>query len=94
MASVGKLKWNKVPHYLAAQFIGAFFGALIVFFNYSNAILNRFGGFNVTGDMASADIFGTYPNPESTIFLAFFEQVSFLTTFCCWFIYNNFIKKL
>lgn len=76
LASVGKLPWYKVPHYIAAQFIGAFLGALVVFLVYSNAISSKFNGYIVMGDNATADIFGTYPAPDSAIGIAFLEQVS------------------
>ncbi|RLL46632.1 aquaporin family protein [Oceanobacillus piezotolerans] len=33
-ASVGEFPWEKVPLYIAGQFIGAFLGAVIVFLNY------------------------------------------------------------
>lgn len=72
----GKLPWYKVPHYLISQFIGAFLGALVVFLVFSNAIFSKFTGYLVVGDNATADIFGTYPAADSTIAIAFFEQVS------------------
>ncbi|RWZ51359.1 aquaporin family protein [Halobacillus fulvus] len=34
LASVGDFAWAKVPMYITAQMIGAFIGAVIVFFNY------------------------------------------------------------
>ncbi|MGP4077994.1 MIP/aquaporin family protein [Halobacillus sp. K22] len=33
-AAVGEFPWSKVPVYITAQMIGAFIGAVIVFFNY------------------------------------------------------------
>ncbi|MCD5325327.1 MULTISPECIES: MIP/aquaporin family protein [Pontibacillus] len=33
-AMVGDFPWSKVPKYLTAQFLGAFLGAIIVFFHY------------------------------------------------------------
>lgn len=75
LASVGKLPWYKVPYYIAGQFVGAFLGALIVFLVYTNAIFNKFSGYMVTGDNATADIFGTYPAADSGIGVAFLEQV-------------------
>lgn len=76
MASVGKLPWYKVPHYMAAQFLGAFLGALVAFLVYSSAIISRYKDFMVTGDNATADIFGTYPDAKAAIGIAFLEQVS------------------
>ncbi|TCT26478.1 glycerol uptake facilitator protein [Melghiribacillus thermohalophilus] len=34
MASIGEFPWDKVPLYVSAQMIGAFLGAVIVFFQY------------------------------------------------------------
>ena len=76
LASVGKLPWYKVPHYMAAQFFGAFLGALVVFLVYSSAITLKFKDYFVTGEKATADIFGTFPNADASIGIAFFEQVS------------------
>lgn len=33
-ATIGEFPWSKVPKYLTAQFIGAFIGAVVVFFHY------------------------------------------------------------
>lgn len=33
-AMVGEFPWSKVPKYLSAQFVGAFIGAIVVFFHY------------------------------------------------------------
>ncbi len=34
LASVGEFEWGKVPGYIAAQTVGAFLGAVLVFFQY------------------------------------------------------------
>ena len=59
--------WAKVPHYILAQFLGAFTGAALVYLNYKDAI----HGYNkathaVRGQassIASYSIFATFPAP-------------------------------
>jgi glycerol uptake facilitator protein len=34
MAAIGKFAWSEVPKYLAAQFLGAFLGAIVVWLTY------------------------------------------------------------
>lgn len=34
LAVVKKFQWSKVPKYIVAQMLGAFFGALVVFITY------------------------------------------------------------
>lgn len=63
MCSVGKLPWRKLFHYLAAQYLGAFFGAVVTFLVYREAINNAFNGqLAVEGVNATAGIFGEVPN--------------------------------
>jgi glycerol uptake facilitator protein len=59
--------WSKVPGYMAAQVLGAFTGAALVYFNYKAAI----GSFEDANKMvrgtadsvATFSIFGTFPAP-------------------------------
>ena len=76
LASIGKISWLKVPHYLLSQFLGAFFGALITFMIYSDVIDKKYDGYHVVGENATAGIFGTFPDPQSHIGAVFLEQVS------------------
>jgi MIP family channel proteins len=59
-----RFPWSKVAPYAASQFLGALTGAAIVFASYHPA-LDAFdnGVRHVTGDMATAGIFATYPQP-------------------------------
>src|SRR3972149_2575561 len=34
LAAVGEFPWEKVPMYIAAQMLGAFLGAVVVYFHY------------------------------------------------------------
>uniref|UniRef100_T1K4S2 Aquaporin n=1 Tax=Tetranychus urticae TaxID=32264 RepID=T1K4S2_TETUR len=38
LASVGKLSWSKVPHYIIGQFVGAFAGSALTYLVYFEAI--------------------------------------------------------
>lgn len=54
-AAAGEFPWSKVPMYISAQIIGAFIGAVIVFFNY-------LPHWKVTDDkVAKRDVFSTTP---------------------------------
>lgn len=72
--------WKKVPPYCAAQLVGAFAGAAIVYFNYHDAIGAFEQAKHITrGTAASVDtftIFGTAPAPYfSSWFGPFADQV-------------------
>jgi glycerol uptake facilitator protein len=72
--------WRKVPAYWAAQILGAFAGAALVYFNYKSAIdsLNH-AQHIVRGDAKSVStysIFGTFPAPYFKSWIGpFFDQV-------------------
>jgi len=62
VATLGKFPWWKVPHYLGAQYLGAFAASCVTFLVYWDALVwyehNR-GVYRSTPDTAS--IFATYP---------------------------------
>lgn len=67
VATLGKLPWRKVPHYLAAQYLGAFLASGVVFLVYWDAIVwyeHDRGAYRTTPDTAA--IFGTYPAQHLT----------------------------
>jgi len=67
MATLGKFPWRKVPHYMAAQYLGAFVASAVVFLVYWDALVwyeHDRGGYRVTPDTAA--IFGTYPGHHLT----------------------------
>ncbi|MFC7321927.1 MIP/aquaporin family protein [Halobacillus campisalis] len=61
LATVGDFAWAKVPMYILAQLIGAFIGAVIVFFHY----LPHWAG--TEDDMAKLSIFATDPAIDSPV---------------------------
>ncbi|XP_015793340.1 aquaporin-9 [Tetranychus urticae] len=76
MATIGKLSWIKVPYYFAAQYIGAFFGALVTYLVYHESIKAHFGDqLQTLGVNGTAAIFGTLPNPNVSIGTCFLDQV-------------------
>jgi len=77
-ASVRKFSWKKVPAYLIAQYLGAFLGAAVVYFNYSSAIETYDGGVRSAfgTNTSTGQIFTTFPNPSITLGGALLDQVS------------------
>lgn len=69
--------WAKVLPYVAAQFAGAFAASAVVFVTYRDA-LNAFDGGvrQITGPLATAGIWATYPQPYLSVFPGgFIDQV-------------------
>jgi MIP family channel proteins len=62
LACVKKCKWICVPVYWAAQYLGAFLGAAVLYGVYADGIDNN-GGKTV----ANAGIFASYPNDVGTL---------------------------
>ena len=76
LATLGKFPWRKVPHYLAAQYLGAFIASAVVFLVYWDALVwyeHDRGGYRVTPDTAA--IFGTYPGHHLTMWGGVGDQV-------------------
>lgn len=71
LACFKKFEWAKVPFYIAAQFIGAFFGSLVVYLAYYAAIAN----FEDSKTLATAGIFATYPQPWEGVVTPFFNEL-------------------
>jgi MIP family channel proteins len=68
--------WRKVPAYVAAQTAGAFTGAAVAFFSYREAFDAFDGGVRqVTGPLATAGIFATYPQPFLSLAGGFVDQI-------------------
>ena len=56
--------WSKVPIYVAAQIAGAFVASAVVFLTYHEAFAAFDGGVRqVQGELGTAGIFATYPQP-------------------------------
>ena len=69
--------WRKVPAYAAAQVVGAFAAAAVVYATYREAFTAFDGGTRqVTGPLGTAGIFATYPQPFLSVFPGgFLDQV-------------------
>lgn len=84
-----KFPWWKFPVYAAAQTLGCFCGAAVIFGNYKSAIQAYEGGpgiLTVPGfsNTATAGVFCTYPQPFMTRTGMFFSEVvaSTILVFC------------
>jgi glycerol uptake facilitator protein len=76
LAVRGKLPWNKVLPYWAAQVLGAFVAAAILYFVYQGAIVNALGGAAVNSTNVSqvGGVFYTSPKAFVGIFGAFCDE--------------------
>ncbi|KAG9051395.1 hypothetical protein FS837_008492 [Tulasnella sp. UAMH 9824] len=72
-----RFPWKKVPFYWSAQLLGAFFGSLITYAIYQNAI-DQFEGKGVRSVPGTAGLFGTFPLDYVPAVVAFFNE--FLAT--------------
>ncbi|XP_065290422.1 aquaporin-9-like isoform X2 [Dermacentor albipictus] len=76
LASVRKFPIAKVPLYFAAQYLGAFVGAALVFVTYKDCIEHFDQGVRaVVGKKATAAIFATYPREHVSTLTCFIDQV-------------------
>lgn len=69
LASVNKIRWNKIFHYFAAQYLGAFIGSLLTYAVYAEAIHER--GLN----KSTIGIFGTYSREDVSTGTALADQI-------------------
>jgi MIP family channel proteins len=75
LAALRGFPWRKVPAYVAAQTAGAFCGAALTYLTYREAFSHFDGGTRqVTGTLATAGIFATYPQPFLSIGGGFVDQ--------------------
>jgi len=68
----GKFAWKKVLPYWLAQLVGAFMGAMIVYFVYHGAIMHTAGSQNIAN--AVGGVFYTAPKPFVGTFGAFCDE--------------------
>jgi MIP family channel proteins len=69
LAAFRGFPWRKVAPYVLAQTVGAFGGAAVTFLTYREAFDHFDGGVRqVTGPLATAGIFATYPQPFLSAF--------------------------
>jgi MIP family channel proteins len=70
-----RFPWSKVLPYAVAQMAGAFIGAALVFAAYHETLAAFDGGVrHVTGDLGTAGIFATYPQPFISIAGGFLNE--------------------
>lgn len=67
--------WRKVPEYMFAQLLGAWFASIIIYANYIDAIDLVEGGRNIRTVPGTAAFFGTYAAGYVTSATAFFDEV-------------------
>lgn len=93
-----KFPWRKLPVYAAAQVLGAMAGAAVVYGNYRSAIDNfeGHGVRTVGGNMSTAGIFCTYPQPFMTRTGMFFSEflASAILQFVIYSLLDNGVGKL
>lgn len=76
LATTRGFPWSKVVPYIAAQMLGAFVAAAVVFLTYDEAFAAFDGGVRqVQGAQATAGIFATYPQPFLSTIGGFVDQV-------------------
>ncbi len=76
LAAFRGFPWRKVVPYVLAQTAGAFLGAAVTFLTYRDAFGHFDGGARqVTGPLATAGIFATYPQPFLSLPGGFVDQV-------------------
>jgi MIP family channel proteins len=69
LAANRRFPWNKVAPYALAQTMGAFVASGVVYFTYHEALAAFDGGVrHVTGPLATAGIWATYPQPFLSAF--------------------------
>lgn len=70
-----KLPWRRLPMYWAAQFLGAFAAAGVVYGNYVG-LINAYDPNRTVApsETATAGIFATYPSPDISRSSQFFDQ--------------------
>ena len=75
LATIKKCSWKVIPVYWAAQYLGAFLGAAVVYGDYADGISANLG-VNQTG----AGIFSSFPNKDASVVTLVMDQA--LGTMC------------
>lgn len=83
LASFRGFPWKKVPVYIAAQILGAFTGAAIIYGNYFHALDVFEGGVGIRSELTRG-LFATYAKPYMTNVSCFFSE--FLGAFVLMFV--------
>ncbi|UXI15948.1 frataxin, partial [Sarcoptes scabiei] len=74
MATVGKIGWTKIFHYMIAQYLGAFFGSAITFLIYRESLIK--GNRNET-----FGVFSTLRRDDITLGTALIDQIISIALF-------------
>jgi len=70
-----RFPWSKVAPYIAAQFIAALAASFIIFTAYYDSLAAFDGGVrHVTGELATAGIWATYPQPFTSTAIGFVNE--------------------
>ncbi|KPM02745.1 aquaporin-10-like protein 1 [Sarcoptes scabiei] len=74
---IGKLKWNKLFHYIIAQYIGSFIGSLLAWTIYHESIeaFDKIVNNATSPSLQTASIFITLPSPYISLVPAIFDQI-------------------
>jgi MIP family channel proteins len=71
-----RFPWSKVVPYIAAQFVAAIAASAIIFLAYHDSLAAFDGGVrHVTGELATAGIWATYPQPFVSTASGFINEV-------------------
>ncbi|KAH7966254.1 hypothetical protein HPB49_014804 [Dermacentor silvarum] len=75
-ASIGKLPWRKVPHYMLGQHLGAFLASAILYFNYIDLLDSVDGGERqIFGKNGTGILLTTYPNDNVHLSVCVFDTI-------------------
>jgi MIP family channel proteins len=70
-----RFPWSKVAPYIAAQTVAALVASAIVFVSYHDSLAAFDGGVrHVTGELGTAGIFATYPQPFTSTAIGFINE--------------------
>ncbi|KAJ7335153.1 hypothetical protein JRQ81_013094 [Phrynocephalus forsythii] len=73
---IGRLPWYKLPAYVIGQFLGSFLASSTIFLLYYDALMDYTGGnLTVSGPIATAGIFATYPAPYMSLSGGFVNEL-------------------
>jgi MIP family channel proteins len=74
-AAFRRLPWSKVAPYVAAQSLAALVASALVFLAYHDSLVAFDGGVrHVTGELGTAGIFATYPQPFTSTAVGFLNE--------------------
>ncbi|XP_064474915.1 aquaporin-7-like [Ornithodoros turicata] len=75
-ASVGRLPWRKVPHYILGQHLGAFVASAILYFNYIDVLDHYDGGERqIFGNKGTGILLTTFPNENVHLSICIFDTI-------------------